>query len=80
MLKAPAEAGAISRWKSGPSIHRLVPMIIRTFALPDARKSAMTFPPVNRKSEIVLLKLLPKSAQQAEMREASLIENTRSDK
>jgi len=40
----------------------------------------MTFPPVNRKSEIVLLKLLPKSAQQAEMREASLIENTRSDK
>ena len=61
-------------------IHRLVPRIIRTFALPDARKSAMTFPPVNRKSEIVLLKLLPKSAQQAEMREASLIENTRSDK
>jgi len=55
-------------------------MIIRTFAPPDARKSAMTFPPVNRKSEIVLLKLLPKSAQQAEMREASLIENTRSDK
>ena len=61
-------------------INRLVPRIIRTFALPDARKSAMTFPPVNRKSEIVLLKLLPKSAQQAEMREASLIENTRSDK
>jgi hypothetical protein len=30
----------------------------------------MTFPPVNRKSEIVLLRLATKSAQQAEMREA----------
>jgi hypothetical protein len=38
----------------------------------------MTFPPVNRKSNIVLLKLPP--TQQAEMREASRIENTRSDK
>ena len=61
-------------------IHRLVPRIVRTFARPDAHKSTMTFPPVDRKSEIVLLKLPPKSAQQAEIREASLIENTRSDK
>ena len=43
-------------------IHRLVPRIVRTFARPDAHKSAMTFPPVDRKSEIVLLKLPPKSA------------------
>src|SRR5215831_11889099 len=55
-------------------IHRLVPRIIRTFAPPDSRKTAMTFPPVNRKSEIVLLNLPKKSGQQAE-----ISENTRSD-
>ena len=49
--------------RGGPAdIHRLVPKIVRTFAGPDAHKSAMTFPPVDRKSEIVLLKLPPKSA------------------
>jgi len=49
-------------------IHRLVPRIVRTFARPDAHKSTMTFPPVDRKSEIVLLKLPPKSAPKANQR------------
>ena len=44
-------------------IRRLIPRIIRTFAPPDARKSAMNFPPVDRKSEVALLKFPPKSAQ-----------------
>jgi hypothetical protein len=49
-------------------IHRLVPRIVRTLARPDGHKSTMTFPPVDRKSEIVLLKLPPKPAPKPNQR------------